>query len=231
MLLILAAVLPAAYLMIKVYRSDRLEPEPPGLVIGLVLLGMISTALAGGAERLGDAILRYLGAEEGTLLYNALFYFLVVGPAEEGFKYAVLRWRTWRSPNFNCQYDGVVYAVFVSLGFALWENIGYVLIYGWSTAVARALTAVPGHACFGVFMGAWYGVAKRYELYGYERESKRSRWLCVLVPALIHGCYDFIASLESEVFVLVFLAFVIVMFIAALRFVKRLSRGDRYIRG
>ncbi len=231
MLLILAAVLPAAYLMIKVYRSDRLEPEPPGLVIGLVLLGMISTALAGGAERLGAAILGYLGAEEGTLAYNALFYFLVVGPAEEGFKYAVLRWRTWRSPNFNCQYDGVVYAVFVSLGFALWENIGYVLKYGWSTAVARALTAVPGHACFGVFMGAWYGVARRYELYGYERESKRSRWLCVLVPALIHGCYDFIASLESEVFVLVFLAFVIVMFIAALRFVKRLSRGDRYIRG
>ena len=229
MLLILAAVLPAAYLMIKVYRSDRLEPEPPGLVIGLVLLGMISTALAGGAERLGDAILRYLGAGEGTLAYNALFYFLIVGPAEEGFKYAVLRWRTWRSPNFNCQYDGVVYAVFVSLGFALWENIGYVLMYGWSTAVARALTAVPGHACFGVFMGAWYGIAKRYELYGYERESKRSRWLCVIVPAVIHGCYDFIASLESEYFVLVFLAFVIVMFITALRFVKRLSNEDRYM--
>ena len=229
MLLILAAVLPAAYLMIRVYRSDRLEPEPPRMVIGLVLLGVISTGLAGGAEQLGDAILRYFGLEEGSRLYNALFFFLVVGPAEEGFKYAVLRWRTWRHPAFDCQYDGVVYAVFVSLGFALWENIGYVLMSGWSTAVARALTAVPGHACFGVFMGAWYGIAKRYELYGYERESKRSRWLCVIVPAVIHGCYDFIASLESEYFVLVFLAFVIVMFITALRFVKRLSNEDRYM--
>ena len=229
MLLILAAVLPAAYLMIRVYRSDRLEPEPPRMVIGLVLLGVISTGLAGGAEQLGDAILRYFGLEDGSLLYNALFYFLVVGPAEEGFKYAVLRGRTWRHPAFDCQYDGVVYAVFVSLGFALWENIGYVLMSGWSTAVARALTAVPGHACFGVFMGAWYGIAKRYELYGYERESKRSRWLCVIVPAVIHGCYDFIASLESEYFVLVFLAFVIVMFITALRFVKRLSNEDRYM--
>ena len=229
MLLILAAVLPAAYLMIRVYRSDRLEPEPPRMVIGLVLLGVISTGLAGGAEQLGDAILRYFGLEDGSLLYNALFYFLVVGPAEEGFKYAVLRWRTWRHPAFDCQYDGVVYAVFVSLGFALWENIGYVLMFGWSTAIARALTAVPGHACFGVFMGAWYGVAKRYELYGYEKESKRSRWLCVIVPAVIHGCYDFIASLESEVFVLVFLAFVIVMFITALRFVKRLSKRDQYM--
>lgn len=230
MLLILAAVLPAAYLMIRVYRSDHLEREPLRLVVGLVLLGMISTALAGMAEQWGDAILRYFGLEEGSLLYNALFFFLVVGPAEEGFKYAVLHWRTWRHPDFDCQYDGVVYAVFVSLGFALWENIGYVLMFGMETAVARALTAVPGHACFGVFMGAWYGIAKRYELYGYERESRRSRWLCVIVPAVIHGCYDFIASLESEYFVLVFLAFVIVMFITALRFVKRLSKGDQYMR-
>ena len=228
MLLILAAVLPAAYLMIKVYRSDRLEREPPRLVIGLVLLGMISTALAGTAEQLGDKLLSYFFTEESTA-YKALFFFLIVGPAEEGFKYAVLRWRTWRHPAFDCQYDGVVYAVFVSLGFALWENIGYVLMYGMQTAVARALTAVPGHACFGVFMGVWYGVAKRYALYGYERESKRSRWLCVIVPALLHGCYDFIASLESEVFVLVFLAFVAAMFFTALRMVKRVSQKDRYM--
>ena len=228
MLLILAAVLPAAYLMIKVYRSDRLEREPPRLVIGLVLLGMISTALAGTAEQLGDKLLSYFFTEESTA-YKALFFFLIVGPAEEGFKYAVLRWRTWRHPAFDCQYDGVVYAVFVSLGFALWENIGYVLMYGMQTAVARALTAVPGHACFGVFMGVWYGIAKRYSLYGCERESKRARWLCVIVPALLHGCYDFIASLETEVFVLVFLVFVAAMFFTALRMVKRVSQRDRYM--
>ena len=228
MLLVLAAVLPAAYLMIRVYRSDRLEPEPPRLVIGLVLLGMISTALAGGAEQLGDYLISGF-VEPETMKYNALFFFLIVGPAEEGFKYAVLHWRTWRSPHFNCQYDGVVYAVFVSLGFALWENIGYVLMFGFETAVARALTAVPGHACFGVFMGAWYGIAKRYELYGYPRECRRSKWLAVLVPAMIHGCYDFIASMESEYYVPIFLAFVVVMFVAALRFVKRLSKNDGYI--
>ncbi len=228
MFLILAAVLPAAYLMVKVYRSDRLEREPPRLVIGLVLLGMISTALAGTAEQLGDRILSYFFTEESTA-YKALFFFLIVGPAEEGFKYAVLRWRTWRHPAFDCQYDGVVYAVFVSLGFALWENIGYVLMYGMQTAVARALTAVPGHACFGVFMGVWYGIAKRYALYGCEPESKRARWLCVIVPALLHGCYDFIASLEAEVFVLVFLVFVAAMFFTALRMVKRVSRRDQYM--
>ena len=228
MLLILAAVLPAAYLMLKVYQSDRLEREPPRLLIGLVLLGMVSTALAGGAEQLGQRILTWF-LTEGSVGYNALFYFLVVGPAEEGFKYAVLRWRTWRHPEFDCQYDGVVYAVFVSLGFALWENIGYVLMYGIDTALARALTAVPGHACFGVFMGVWYGAAKRRELYGETQRSKRLLRLSVIVPALLHGCYDFIASLESEGFVLVFIGFVLAMFITALRIVRRASRRDDYM--
>ena len=227
-LLIIAAVLPAAYLMLRVYRADRLEREPPRLLIGLVLLGMISTGLAGTAEQLGDRILSFF-LEEDSVLYHALFFFLVVGPAEEGFKYAVLRWRTWRHPEFNCQYDGVVYAVFVSLGFALWENIGYVLQYGMQTALARALTAVPGHACFGVFMGVWYGVAKRWELYGEEQRSKRARKLCLIIPMLLHGCYDFIATLEAEGFVLVFLAFVIAMFIAALHIVRRVSRHDTYM--
>ena len=228
MFLVIAAVLPAVWLMVKVYRSDRLEREPPRLLIGLALLGMISTALAGMAEQLGARILA-LFLEDGGLAYNALFFFLVVGPAEEGFKFAVLRWRTWKHPAFDCQYDGVVYAVFVSLGFALWENIGYVLLYGFQTAVTRALTAVPGHACFGVFMGVWYGVAKRCELYGEEARSKQALRRSVIVPALLHGCYDFIASLESEGFVLVFLAFVAVMFIAALRIIRRAARQDSYM--
>ena len=228
MLLILAAVLPAAYLMLRVYQSDRLEREPPRLLIGLVLLGMVSTALAGGAEQLGQRILSRLLTED-SVAYNAVFYFLVVGLAEEGFKYAVLRWRTWRHPEFDCQYDGVVYAVFVSLGFALWENIGYVMMFGIHTALARALTAVPGHACFGVFMGVWYGAAKRRELYGETQRSKRLLRLSVIVPALLHGCYDFIASLESEGFVLVFIGFVLAMFITALRIVRRASRRDDYM--
>ena len=75
--LILAAVLPAAFLMLKVYQSDRLEREPPRLLIGLALLGMISTALAGTAEQLGNRILSFF-LTEGGIAYSALFYFLIV---------------------------------------------------------------------------------------------------------------------------------------------------------
>ena len=228
LILIIAAVVPAVFLMAKVYKADRLEKEPIRLLVALVILGIISTSLASLAEQLGDAVLAFF-VPEGTLLYNVLLYFGVVAFAEEGFKYLLLKNRTWKSPFFNCQFDGVIYAVFVSLGFALWENIGYVLRFGMATAMARAITAVPGHACFGVFMGTWYGLAKRYAESGFEGESARARRLAVLVPALLHGCYDFIATQQTTELSLVFVVFVGAMFVVAIRTVKKQSREDDYI--
>ncbi len=227
-ILIAAAVIPAVILLVRVERADRLEKESKRLLLSLVLFGIISTAIASLGERLGIALLDSLFEEE-TLLYNILLYFGVVALSEEGAKYVLLKRRTWRNPEFNCQFDGVVYSVFVSLGFALWENIGYVAYYGLTTALVRAVTAVPGHACFGVFMGTWYGLAKRCEGAGDLGAAARFRRTALIVPALLHGFYDFCATYQDSVMGLVFLAFVIIMFIAASRLVKRISANDRYI--
>ena len=226
--LILAAIVPAIWLLIRIYRADRLEKEPVGLILSLVLFGILSTVLATVTEYLGDIAIAYF-YPEGTLPYDILLYFVVVAFSEEGFKYLLLKTRTWNHPAFNCMFDGVVYAVSVSLGFALWENIGYVLKYGMGAAIARALTAVPGHACFGVFMGAWYGSAKRRELEGDTVRAARCRFMAVLVPALLHGCYDFIAVRQTEELSWVFLVFVAGMFFVASRVVRHFSRSDRYL--
>ena len=227
-ILIAAAVIPAVWLLVKVYREDRLEPEPPRLLLMLVLMGIVSTILASLTEQAGILLLGRLfnGSE---LMFDILLYYVVVGLSEEGFKYLVLKKRTWRSPEFNCQFDGVVYAVSVSLGFALWENISYVLRFGLITAMVRAVTAVPGHACFGVFMGVWYGLAKRYEAAGDTARASSARVAAVLVPTLLHGTYDFIASQTETAVSLVFVAFVAVMFTIAYRLVKRAAQNDQYI--
>ena len=226
-LLIAAAVIPAVLLMIRVYRSDRLEREPTSLLLGLVLRGILATVLALVAERIGEFILVFF-FDERSLLYRLLLCFVVVGGSEEGAKLLLLKWRTWRSPSFDCQFDGVVYAVFVSLGFALWENIGYVAMYGLGTALIRAVTAVPGHACFGVFMGMWYSTARRYANCGLSDQSKSCLWKAFYIPVLLHGCYDSIAMSERQGFGLIFLVFVSGMFIAANLLLKKLSREDGY---
>ena len=228
LILVAAAVIPAAALMVYVYKADKLEKEPTPLLWRLILQGVISTALAVFTERLGAQALSSF-IRPNTLLYQIVFYFLVVGLSEEGFKYLLLKRRTWNSPYFNCRFDGVVYAVFVSMGFALWENIDYVVMYGLETAFVRALTAVPGHACFGVFMGAWYGLAKSHERHGHAEYSKVSRYLAVICPVLLHGLYDLIATLDRSELSLVFVGFIAVMFLAAYRTVKKLSAQDKYM--
>ena len=227
-ILIAAAVIPAVFLLVHVYRADKLEKEPAPLLISLVLYGIAATFIALLLERFGSWLLgRYF--PENSTPYNVLMYFGVVAFSEEGAKYFLLKRRTWNSAAFNCQFDGVVYAVFVSLGFALWENISYVLMYGLSTALVRAVTAVPGHACFGVFMGAFYGLAKRYDNFGDEYRSRRCRRLAVLVPVLLHGTYDFIATYEYDGYAWIFVVFVVLLFAAAYRRIKKLSRDDRFI--
>ena len=229
-ILIAAAVIPAIVLLRFVYKEDRLDKESPGLLLSLVIFGILSTFAAIVTEQIGEAILGILLPQSSTA-YNVLLYFVVVALSEEGFKYLLLKKRTWYSSEFNCQFDGVVYAVFVALGFALWENISYVLMYGLGTAAVRAVTAVPGHACFGVFMGVYYGRAKRYDNDGDFVKAKRCRTMAVLMPALLHGAYDFIATMEDPNCEWMFLVFVLALFAVSLKLVRVGSRSDRYIDG
>lgn len=225
-----AAVIPAIILLVKVYRADRLEKEPVALIVSLVGFGIMATLVALVCEQLGERILTSF-FPEGSMGYDIIMYFGIVAFSEEGAKYLLLKRRTWYSPEFNCQFDGVVYGVSVSLGFALWENLGYTAMYGMSTALLRAVTAVPGHACFGVFMGVWYGMAKRWQESGVEGRSRLCRVLALVIPALIHGCYDFIATYDSRGLSWIFVGFISVLFAVSMLLVRKMSAGDRYISG
>ena len=227
-ILIAAAVLPAVFLLIWVYKNDELDQEPPALLLRLVFWGAVSTVAAMALEYAGSYLLARL-ADDSSSAYDFIYYFIVVGLSEEVCKYFFLRRRTWYSDTFNCQFDGVVYAVFISLGFALAENISYTFSYGLGTAFVRAVTAIPGHACFGVFMGAWYGIAKRCDNFGYPEKSLAARILCVVFPALLHGIYDYCATRDSAIYSTLFIVFIAIMFIVAFRLVRKLSDQDRYI--
>ena len=227
-LLILAAAVPAFFLMVKVYKSDKLEPESPTLLRSLVIAGVLSSLLALVEEIVLEYALGIFVSNE-SFLYNILMYYGVVAVSEESSKYLFMTKKTLNNPEFDCRFDGIVYAVFVSLGFALWENISYVLSYGMSTALVRAFTAVPGHACFGVFMGVFYSIAKEQDLSSKKRASSFYRKLALIVPVLLHGSYDYIATMDGTTATIVFIVFVTVMFLIAYRLISNMAKTDRHM--
>ena len=112
----------------------------------------------------------------------------------------------------NYTFDGLVYAVYVSLGFALAENLLYVFSYGISVALPRALLTIPAHMSFGVYMGAFYGLAKVYDAMGDSDASKRYARIGLIVAMVLHGVYDALAMLSHlSFFYIAFYVFVVVL--------------------
>ncbi len=176
-------------------------------------------------EQIGTTILNSFVSPENPA-YVIFLAFLVVAVVEEGTKFYLLHRRTWKNPNFNYRFDAIVYAVFVSLGFAAFENIGYVFGYGITVAPARALLAIPGHMSFAVFMGYFYGRAKLFFDYGDKEKSRTNLWLAYLSAVFLHGFYDSCAMIGSAGSTIVFVVFIILMYLAVYRMIKNESHTD-----
>ena len=222
---IIAAVLPAAVLMFYVYKKDTIEREPWSILWRLILGGCFAAVLAGVLEQFGIGILDSLISPDHPF-YTVMLAFLVVAVAEEATKFFFLKRRTWRSPDFNYCFDGIVYSVFVSLGFAGLENIGYVMGYGLSIAPIRALLSIPAHMSFAVYMGYFYGRAKRWQLLGNKGQAMIDQVIGYLLAVFLHGFYDACAMMDNTVATVIFFIFVIVVDISVIYMVKRGSSED-----
>ena len=164
-------------------------------------------------------------AEPGTVAFVVLLAFVVVAMAEEGTKFWLLKRVTWNNPNFNYRFDGVIYGLTAAVGFAIYENIMYVAMYGMQTAIVRAFTAIPLHAFCGAFMGAIYSYSKKASILGNGGASVMYTILALLVPMLIHGTYDTFAFLGQNG-TGPLLVFVVILYAAAITMIKKLSASD-----
>lgn len=222
---VLAAVVPAVVLMRYVYRQDRVDREPPWLLGGLALRGVYAALAAIVLETLGQSVLNALVSQDNPR-HVVLTAFLVVAVVEEGTKFFFLYRRTWRDPNFNYRFDAIVYAVFVSLGFAAFENVKYVFSYGLSVALPRAILAIPGHMGFAVFMGWFYGRAKLRSDLGDGLGARVNLALGYLAAVFLHGMYDTCCMTGTARSTLVFAAVVAVLYLAVFRLIRREARND-----
>lgn len=232
--LLLAALVPAAFLMVQVYRLDRIEKEPAGLLLKLALFGALSGLAAGAIE---GALTRVLDVTlGGSTLRLVLENFLAVALVEEACKRWVVLKFAWNHPAFDYRFDAVVYCVFSVLGFAALENILYVAEYGFAVAVSRALLSVPGHCFFAVYMGIYLGQAKmaeramqRYYIELPDETPGQYLRASLLVPTLLHGFWDFSLSVGGWLMTILFYLFVLAFFIDAYRKLRFAAGSDEQL--
>lgn len=226
-LLVLLAIAPPVFLLIFTYALDKKEKEPITLLVVLFAMGVVSIIPAVIAEEIGGAILGLLPVNEFVVAF--LDAFLVVAIAEEGFKYLLMRAVSWKHSAFNYRFDGIVYAVYTSLGFATFENVLYVLENGVGNALLRAVTSIPLHASCGVIMGIYYGRARGSANAGNKSGVKNSIRLALLLPILIHGFYDFCLFTGNGWLILLWLVFTVITFIVVFMKLLKSSKMDHEI--
>jgi len=184
MILLLSALAPVATIIIYIYVKDLYEKESKRMLAYAFLLGgIVSIIITTLLYLIFDYILP--SPDNSNIWQQFVKAFFTVALIEEFSKYVMvwgfLQPKRW----FNEPFDGIVYAVMVSMGFAAVENVMYVLQGGMDVALVRAFSAVPAHATFGIIMGFFMGKAK------FSKNRIMWNFTGLMSAILFHGAYDF----------------------------------------
>ena len=208
---LLMALAPALAITLFIYWKDKHEKEPVGVLVMCFIFGVLICFPAGFWNSGVFGMFGYDLDEDNGMVISFFMAFFVVGLGEELLKYLVVILYAFRKPCFNEPFDGIVYAVMVSLGFAAFENIIYVIEGGIGVAIMRMFTAVPMHAAFAVIMGYYIGLSKYY--HGSARTEKSLKGLFYAI--VLHGTYDFLLF-QDDMPILSFLIFPLIIWAISL---------------
>ncbi len=225
--ILLPALLPVFILLYYVYSKDKVEREPLPVLIRVFLLGALFSLLDIPAESFANRmIIQYSGSDSGAV-FDFYSNFFGIALIEEVTKWLVLMVYIWKIRDFDYRYDGIVYAVAASLGFAGLENILYVVRFGTSVSIGRAVFSIPGHTAFAVFMGFFLAKAKHWNLRGFKLLSFVFLILSVAAPVCIHGIYDYLLSPSGQTSSVPFILFVILQDALAWLVIRHEFQTDR----
>lgn len=225
------AILPALLLMVFIYRQDKTKKEPLELLLKGFLYGTYSVLLVFAIH----FCLEILGIDVQRNVF--LSAFVSAALIEESAKFYFLKKLIWNDPHFDERFDGIIYAVFVSLGFAVVENLLYLFVYvpeaALETGFQRAIWAVPAHFLFAVIMGYYFSMAR----FSTERRNYYLT-LSLLMAVLAHGMYDVLlmfaeaisnlSPVMSSLTMVGFYIFDILLWKMGLKRIRRLTLADEY---
>jgi len=181
------AAAPALFLLYYFYKKDRSHPKSKKMVLKIFLIGIIYTVPVFGLEQIVSVI--YERYQWPPLLAAFFEAFVVAALCEEYIKFRIIKTYVYSSGHLRKIFDGIMYTVTASLGFACMENIVFVINGTMETALNRGLTAVPMHAICSGMMGYYIGRAR---LTASVNRQKNLMNIGLGAAILIHGGYDFL---------------------------------------
>ena len=225
LILFVLAALPVFLIGTYIYNKDK-NKEPKQLLINLFFYGIMSSFLVIIISDLMRIVIPFLQKDVEAMNYFEVFFYSFIGVAlvEECCKWYYVHNVGYKSRTFDEKYDIIVYSVFVSLGFAFFENVLYV--FGNQSvlvALTRAILAVPGHACDAIFMGYYLTLAKQANIQKNKELETKNKIKSILVPTILHGIYDFCLFVQDDNYITIFFAFVVILYIASVSKIKKLA--------
>ena len=184
---LLITIVPSLIILSFFFFSDKFK-EPKQTIAIVFFMGILICLPAG---IINDFMYKTFndGSDFSERLSSS---FLSAAWSEELLKFVILYFIVLRRNEFNEPMDGIVYGVTVSLGFATFENYDYVFRWAeewdvdpYQMAIWRSYSAVPMHGLMGCIMGFYFG------MYAFSA-NKKYLILCLLIPFIIHGLYNFL---------------------------------------
>lgn len=210
-----ASIAPGIALLSYFYLKDRYQTEPLHIVIKTFIFGILLVFPV--------MVLQY-GLQEEIEFGTLGKAFIIAGLIEEFFKWFIVYYTVYKHMDFDDPYDGIVYSVAVSLGFATLENFFYLYSFGIQEALMRALLPVSSHALFGVTMGYYLGRAK------FEKSASAGKLLMfysIVIPAVLHGLYDFILLSTKNHYLWIISPFMAILWLTSLRRIRKVQNKSK----
>ncbi len=222
--LILLAILPGIVVGLFIYKADQIEKEPKKELLKAFLFGIMAIFLTFFLSYLFGVVDIEIHFDNWIEIF--LYSFLGIALIEEFSKWFCSYLFLRKNQNYNYLFDGIVYAAFISLGFATIENIFYTFAGGIFTGFVRAITTVPAHAFFGIISGYCFSLSRKFKLLSEKRKAKFYFLCSLLFPVLLHGFYDFCLLTQNYIFFLIYLLFVVTLYSISIYHTKKLKEID-----
>ena len=222
---LLMAIIPTIIILCIVYKTDK-EKEPIKLLLSLFGVGILSCFITLSISYISESFFTsYVSINKESNYYILFHCFIQIALIEEFSKWIFCYSIGWNNKEFNHQYDAIVYCVFVSLGFATFENILYSVHYGLYTAFLRGIVSVPSHAAFGVIMGYYISKAK---VSTKSKDQYLNMIYSIVIPILLHGMFDICLTMGDKALV-VFLLLVAYLYFDSIKKISKLSKLKSFI--